>query len=136
MGSKKYMVYVEDDEDDLVLMEEIMLAQKELNLVAVGDGLELMEFLDDQRDGDMPCLVVLDGNTPRMSGIETARKLKDDAQYRTLSLILLTTSPSKSDEEYCQENNITIFTKPATYAEWEALSKRFIDHCRNALKLS
>lgn len=135
MQSKVYMVYVEDDEDDLLLMEEIMLKQKEVDLVAVGDGQELMEFLEDQRDGDLPCLVVMDNNTPRLSGIETARKIKSDQQFSHLKLILLTTSLSKADKDFCAENNILEITKPSTYADWEALTKSFVDRCRAGGKI-
>ena len=130
MGAEIYLVYVEDDEDDLLLMEEIMLKQNEVNLVAVSDGLELLEFLEDQRDGDLPCLIIMDSNTPRMNGIETARQLKKDEQFSRLRLVLLTTSPSRADQEYCQANDIAIITKPATFPDWEALSQTFIKQCR------
>lgn len=132
MQTENYLVYVEDDEDDLLLMEEIMLKQNKVDFVAVGDGQELLEFLEDQRDGTLPSLIIMDNNTPRISGIETARQLKADDLYRHLSLILLTTSPSKADEDFCQQNDITIFTKPSTFADWEALSQTFIDRCRTA----
>ena len=135
MQTKSYMVYVEDDEDDLLLMEEIMLAQKDVDLVAVGDGQELMEFLEDQRDGELPCLVVLDNNTPRMSGIETARKIRSDKQFCNLTMVLLTTSLSKADKDFCTENNIANVTKPASYAEWETLSQTFVEQCRALRKM-
>ena len=135
MQAKIYMVYVDDDEDDLLLMVEIMLTQNEVDLVAVGDGQELMEFLEDQRDGDLPCLVVMDNNTPRMSGIETAKKLKSDKAYSHLSLVLLTTSLSNTDKDFCAENNIVNITKPATYAEWEALTQSFVARCRTGGKI-
>lgn len=135
MGIENYLVYVEDDEDDLLLMEEIMLKQNDVNFVSVSDGQELLEFLEDQRDGDLPCLVVMDNNTPRMSGIETARKIKSDKQFSHLSLVLLTTSLSKADKDFCTENNIVSVTKPATYADWEALTQSFVNRCRTGGKI-
>ncbi len=129
MNTANYIVYVEDDEDDQLLMEEILGKQNSVRLVTVSDGQELMDFLDDQRDGQLPCLVIMDNNTPRMSGIETAGRLKEDAQLSALPLILLTTSPSRADEDFCREHNITIYTKPATYASWEELSRSFVKYC-------
>ncbi len=129
MNTSNYIVYVEDDEDDQLLMEEILGNQNNVRLVTVSDGQELMEFLNDQRDGHLPCLVIMDNNTPRMSGIETAGKIKEDAQLRAIPLILLTTSPSRNDEDFCQKHNISIFTKPSTYASWEEISRSFVKYC-------
>lgn len=130
MKTDNYLVYVEDDEDDLMLMEEIMNKYKEINLVTVSDGQELLHFLEDQRDGELPCLVIMDNNTPRMSGIETARQLKQDALFSKLPLIIITTSASRTDADFCTQNNITLITKPSTYPDWEALSQTFIQHCK------
>jgi CheY-like chemotaxis protein len=129
MTKKRYLVYVEDDEDDLLLVEEIMDTCQTASLVTLKDGQELMDFLEDQRDGELPFMVIMDNNTPRLSGLEAASAIKQDEDFKTMTLIILTTSASRSLKDQLGENNIEVFTKPSTFPEWQQLFNKFLKDC-------
>lgn len=129
MSKESYIVYVEDDEDDLLLVEEIMTDCKMASLVTLKDGQELLDFLEDQRDGDLPFLIIMDNNTPRLSGVEASQVIKQDKDFQHISLIILTTSASRSLKEQLGENNIQVITKPSTFPEWQQLFDSFLKDC-------
>ena len=126
MANEQYLVYVEDDDDDLSLVEEIMENYPQVRLVALEDGQELMDFLEDQRDGDLPFLIVMDNNTPRLSGVEAASQLKKDDVYNQVPLVILTTAAPNTLKEQLKQNNIRVLTKPDTFTDWEALFSSLI----------
>lgn len=129
MANERYIVYVEDDEDDLVLVEEIMGDCKSASLVTLKDGQELLDFLEDQRDGDLPFLVIMDNNTPRLSGLEAAQVIKQDEDFKNMSLVILTTSAPPGLKDQLSENDIKVITKPSTFPEWQQLFDTFLKDC-------
>ena len=129
MAKERYLVYVEDDEDDLVLVEEIMDDCKSASLVTLKDGQELLDFLDDQRDGDLPFLIIMDNNTPRLSGVEAAQKIKQDNDFKNMELVILTSSASRSLKDQLGAKNIQVINKPSTFTEWQQLFGTFLKDC-------
>lgn len=97
MRSSKPILLVEDDSVDVMTVKR---AFKELNvanpLVSTGDGEEALEYLH----GDTttrPCVILLDLNMPRMSGIEFMKIAKADDSLRAIPIIVFTTSNTDQD---------------------------------------
>ena len=95
------VLLVEDDPGDVVLIREAFEHNKVYNaLHVVSDGVEALEFL--RREGEhagarRPDLVLLDLNLPRKDGRQVLAEVKEDADLRTIPVVVLTTSEADED---------------------------------------
>ncbi|RKY00981.1 two-component system response regulator [Candidatus Poribacteria bacterium] len=64
------------------------------DVVEASDGLEALEVLE-QTDGIE--LILTDWNMPNMTGTEFVEKVRSDAKYDNIPIIMVTTNASKSD---------------------------------------
>src|SRR4051794_40463903 len=86
------VLLVEDDAADALLIEDALhedgLAR---TLTHVVDGIEALEYLRNPMR-ELPDLIVLDLNMPRMNGRELLAVLRDDEDLGSIPLVVLTTS--------------------------------------------
>ena len=122
------VLLVEDDPGDVVLIREAFEHNKVYNaLHVVSDGVEALEFL--RREGEhagarRPDLVLLDLNLPRKDGRQVLAEVKQDADLRTIPVVILTTSEAEEDiaRSYDLHANAYV-TKPVDF-------ERFIEVVR------
>jgi len=124
-GSRKDkldILLVDDSEADVLLVE---LAFEELGiphrLRVTRDGVEALEHLrsDGVSESGLPDLILLDLNMPRMGGLEVLLELKDNPRWRTIPVIVLTTSAAATDvwESYSRHANAYV-RKPTVLTEF------------------
>jgi CheY-like chemotaxis protein len=112
-----HILLVEDNEGDVVLTLEALKEAKLKNKISVvRDGEEAMEFLYKKgryAHEDIPQLILLDINLPKMDGKEVLLKIKTDPDLKKIPVVILTTSSSEKDilEAYNNYANCYI-TKP------------------------
>jgi CheY-like chemotaxis protein len=130
MNSRSYFLYAEDDEDDLHFLREFLpLADATKDVVSVGDGFSVIDFLQHVKKGDAyPALIILDIKMPRLTGIETLELLKTDDLYRLIPVVMFTTTCNKSDDERCTRLGVDIITKPSNYAHWDPIVKKLCSY--------
>lgn len=87
-------VLVVEDEDDIREMLLMVLEQADLQVTAVTSAEQALASLAENRVD----LMVLDWMLPGISGIELARRLKKEASYKDLSIILLTARGEEEDK--------------------------------------
>ena len=80
------LLAVDDEPYNLLMIEEYLGSDHKL--VMVGDGLEAWKLLDS--DPARFDAVILDRRMPRMDGMETLRRIRADARYRLLPVIMQT----------------------------------------------
>lgn len=92
--------------EDVAIDEKLALRMfKQSNLqneiVIVRDGVAAIDYLlgKDQADGpkELPALVLLDLNLPKVSGLEVLRRVRADERTKHLPIVILTSS--KEDED-------------------------------------
>jgi CheY-like chemotaxis protein len=114
------VLLVEDDPGDVLLIREAFDDNKVANrLHVVADGVEALEFMRRQgphAEAPRPDLVLLDLNLPRMDGREVLAEVKDDAELRTIPVVVLTTSQAEEDvlRSYALHANAYV-TKPVDF---------------------
>ena len=87
-------ILVVEDEEAIREMLIMALGQNELNVTAVASAeLALQTLADKTMD-----LLVLDWMLPGISGVELARRLKNDPHYKQLPIILLTARGEEADK--------------------------------------
>ncbi|MBD2742800.1 adenylate/guanylate cyclase domain-containing protein [Coleofasciculus sp. FACHB-1120] len=85
------ILLVDDEPNNLLLLEELLHSQGYETLIA-SSGIEALEVVKDFQ----PDLILLDVMMPDMGGFEVCRRLREDAELRTVPVIFLT---ALDDEE-------------------------------------
>lgn len=104
--SMKTILLVEDNPDDVELTRIAFAEAKIANeLVVVGDGAEALDFLFSRgrhaarTADDLPSIVLLDLNLPKVDGREVLQAIRADERTRSLPVVVLTTSAEPFDVE-------------------------------------
>jgi len=118
--SAKLVLYADDDTDDRSWVSEACrTVGAPLDLHFVENGREVLDYLHCQH-GDLPALIVLDLNMPEMDGRQTLQQLKNHPRFKTIPVVIVTTSNSKLDRDVCQRLGASLYlTKPDTHLEWQ-----------------
>lgn len=118
-----HILLVEDNEGDIILARKALQKARIINRVTViSDGEEAVRFLFRQppyENEQVPDLVLLDINIPKINGKEVLALVKNDEGLRTIPIVMLTTSDSEMDvlESYRHHANCYI-VKPVDFTKF------------------
>ena len=98
------LVLIEDNADD----EELTIRALQRNHIAneltvLRDGQEALDYIFGAGSwagrpvADLPELILLDLNLPKVSGLEVLRRIRADARTRTIPVVILTSSNEQTD---------------------------------------
>jgi two-component system response regulator len=98
------LILLADDNPDHVLLatEALESGVNAPHVLAVTDGQQLLDYLHhaiEPGSDQLPQLIVLDLQMPRVDGFEVLRQVKQDERFRTIPIVVLTTSGSAEDIE-------------------------------------
>ncbi|MEO9513158.1 MAG: response regulator [Flavobacteriaceae bacterium] len=121
------VLFIEDDMiETMKLQRAISKFQSKHKIIEAKNGEEAMDIL---KKGDLPEIILLDLNMPRMSGIEFLTILKSDDKLKYLPTIILTTSENRVDLLKCFEIGIAGYIiKPLKYEDYESKLKKVFDY--------
>ncbi len=88
-------ILVVDDEIYIVHILEFSLTMEGYAVLTASDGEEALRIIEQER----PDLVVLDIMMPKLDGYEVCKRLRQDDQFRTLPVILLSAKGRPIDRE-------------------------------------
>ena len=122
---KKTILLVEDTQpDELLILRTLNKINLGNGLDVVRDGQQALDYVF--REGefagragtDLPTVVLLDVNLPRVSGLEVLERLRADPRTRLLPIVILTSSDEEQDRLRSYENGANSFVrKPLDFAE-------------------
>ena len=125
MSALKRILLAEDNDNDLDLT---LTALGENNLanevVVVRDGAEAWDFLRHEgkfagRNGGNPAVVLLDLKMPKVDGLELLRRMRDDARFKSVPVVVLTSSREESDIVQSYKLGVNAFVvKPVAFDEF------------------
>lgn len=121
--NSKTILYVEDNSDDVDLTLRAFEATNFTHPVTVvWDGVEALDYLYGigkyaERDKtDLPRLILLDLNLPKLNGLEFLKMLRLDPALNAISVIILTSSGHEDDRVQAQNLGADLYLqKPVDF---------------------
>lgn len=112
---KYFFLLVDDDTDDSELFEE---ALREVDDSAIfyhaQNGEDALKKLNEH---DLPAIIFLDINMPRMNGWECLRQLRYNERYRKIPVIMYSTSSHQEEIDIAASlGAANFYTKPNSYS--------------------
>lgn len=119
MKSKKPILLVEDDKVDAMTVRRALKEIKVTNnVILASNGEEAIEYLL-KPDSEMPCIILLDLNMPKMNGLEFMKVAKENEKLRKIPIVVLTTSSEERDRMNSFQNGVAGYmTKPVDYQQF------------------
>lgn len=107
------ILIVEDNPADVYLIRECLSDRGIIpHLHIVNDGVEALKFLERQPpfdDKPLPKLVILDLNLPKISGFQVLEFIKKDNRFKSIPVIILSTSSSIKDISHSYSLNANCY---------------------------
>jgi CheY-like chemotaxis protein len=124
----KKILLVDDDEDDRHIFREIV---REVDAYATLDfaenGLDMIALLSKMSDTDLPGMIILDQNMPRMTGKESLIYLKENDRYKHIPTIVYSTYQVKDFYQEClQLGAEDVVAKPDTMQAYREMIEQFL----------
>lgn len=125
----KKILLVDDDLDDRMLFEETLgEIGPGMHMQGVENGLEMIVWLDRCADCDLPDLIILDQNMPKMTGKESLVFLKESARYKGIPVILYSTYQVRDFFLSCRDlGALDVVSKPDTLQSYREMIGRFVE---------
>ncbi|MFI5129094.1 MAG: response regulator [Chitinophagales bacterium] len=125
MTGHRYILCIDDDEDDCLLLGEAITKEDpsiEAEFIMSGD--EAIQFLREAlENNDLPALITLDINMPGMDGTETLTKMQELIGMKKIPVVFLTTHPGDEELFLAERNHISVMAKPRTASGYDDLAK-------------
>ncbi|MGH2751172.1 MAG: GGDEF domain-containing response regulator [Actinomycetota bacterium] len=94
MNSRRDLILVADDDEDIVRFVEVNLRLEGFEVITAPDGEQALQMACDQR----PDLILLDVMMPRLDGFEVCERLRADTRTKHISVIMLTAKSLSADK--------------------------------------
>lgn len=119
MKGMRTILLVEDDRVDAMTVKRALKAIHVNNPVSLaGNGEEALAWLQDPNN-ERPCIILLDLNMPRMNGIEFLDAIKQEEGFRTIPVVVLTTSKDELDRARSFDLGVAGYmVKPVDYLQF------------------
>jgi CheY-like chemotaxis protein len=109
----KTVVYIDDDDDDRLLVRSIMERfHPEINMIEFDNAEEALFYLKQLKEGGRPGLIILDINMPKVDGRMALTEIQKDKDLSSIPVVLFTTSSSELDRSFARSRHVLLFTKP------------------------
>lgn len=120
------ILLIEDDFDDVDLLKDALIENEvHYQMQVIMEGDKVLSYL--QTVETLPEIIVMDLNLPKTDGKEILQAIKSSFSLTQIPIVVLTTSSSKEDIDYCNKMGISKFiTKPATIDGWNSTIRSIV----------
>jgi CheY-like chemotaxis protein len=128
----KPVIYVEDDANDAFFLNTAFEKAEIVNpLHVISNGQEAIDYLGragTSLDNPAPCLVLLDLNLPGRPGVEVLQWIREQPQFYTLPVIILSASNKDYDIHLCYEKGANAYLiKPSSVGTLNVIARSVRD---------
>ena len=128
MNRVRKILYADDDLDDKTWVTEASKTlDYSLDIDFVENGSEVFDYLRNYLE--LPALIVLDLNMPKLDGRQTLQKLKASQEYKEIPVVIVTTSSNKVDVEICNRLGASLYlVKPDSQSERQQIIRQLVPY--------
>ena len=123
---------MDDDADDQQLLcdafHSIDDRYQVLTALDGEEGLQKLHVL--KQENNLPSLIVLDINMPRMDGRETFSRLQEEELISQIPIAVFSTSAAPGDRSFFERGNVHYITKPLTFSLFKQVAETLLQLCR------
>lgn len=132
METGKIFMAEDDAEDRSIILEAMEHIHASHMMCFAENGVLLLQLLNKYyENNELPCLIVLDLNMPKMNGTETLDHIKNDERFRNIPVIIYSTSINPFEKEKCMRLGAhSYITKPISFKDGIETAKTFYAFCR------
>ena len=116
--NKQSLLLVEDNpQDEMLILRALRKANVANQVNVVRDGQQALDYLfgagefAQRADAELPIVVLLDINLPRVSGLEVLARLREDPRTKLMPVVILTSSDEDRDRLRSYENGANSFVR-------------------------
>jgi len=123
---------VDDDAEDRMIIQEAMeMIDKGDMIFFAENGEQALAILAERSlTGELPSLMVLDLNMPKMNGTETLKCIRNSAVYKSIQIVIYSTSINPFEKEQCLQLGAQAFiTKPISFEESRVTAQKLLALC-------
>ncbi len=117
MGKLKILL-IEDDKIERLKFKKIASSNGNHQVIEASNGEKALNILEKI---ELPNLIVLDLNMPKINGVEFLEILKNNNALKFIPIVIMSTSSNLNDIKTCFELGIAGYiTKPLRYEDYKA----------------
>ena len=120
LGKPARIFIVEDNDPDVFLVQEALRAEGiSAQIQRCHDGEEAIHALSQIREADLPDVVIIDLNLPKITGLEILKHARSLKQLDGVPVLILTSSRSRVDRDQSLKLGADAYiAKPSTLSEF------------------
>jgi len=127
------ILYIDDDRDDLQMFKEaVARVDGSYHVVEAINGEQGLHQLQNMKqEEELPCLIVLDINMPKIDGRQAFRMIRNDNALSSIPIVIFSTSNSSIDKLFFQGKDVEYLTKPIDFMSLLNVASRLLSYCKN-----
>lgn len=135
MPNFKILMADDDAEDQAIIKDTLAMLHAAEDIFFAQNGAEAVDLLENMYStGQLPCLIVLDLNMPKLTGTQTLQVLKSDSRFSEIPVVIYSTSLNLLEKEKCLSMGAhSYITKPISFTESMETAKKFLEFCKNGI---
>ncbi len=131
------VVLAEDDSDDKFFFVYFLEDRDDITILnCVENGLEVLEFLNALADdSDLPDMILLDQNMPKMNGLEALKLLKSNPRYLHIPVFVYSTYADLNLTDNClAAGAMLVHQKPTNKESYNLMIDSFIEKIKSSME--
>lgn len=127
-----FILLVDDDEDDsLMLIRALKAMGSTYGIQIAKNGAEALErLLEMKMAGNLPSLIVMDINMPKMDGKQTIVALQQNKDYAAVPIVIFSTSSNAVDKLFFKKKQVEMISKPFEFEIFNKVALQLLSYCR------
>lgn len=115
----KILVVEDNPADARLIIDHFTNCNKNIEIKHVTDGSKALEILSEESNKDIPDLMILDMNLPKVDGMAVLKKIKEDEELNKIAVIVFGTSNERIEVKNAYKSRANCYiVKPIDFDQF------------------